>query len=86
MTHPVVYTMRIGVAPVGGSDHRMWLGLRRYCANLTGQTAGLALPLMAVALLHALPIPLAFLRRGFDARNGPAPGRGAIENKRSNRK
>ena len=50
------------------------------------QTAGLALPLMALALLAALPIPLAFLRRGSDARNGPAPGMGAFQNKLSKRK
>lgn len=37
-------------------DHRMWLGLRRYAANLMAETSGLALPLMSVAFLASVAI------------------------------
>ena len=47
-------------------DHRMWLGLRRYGANLMTETSGVALPLVMVAFLTALALlPLPRLPGGF---------------------
>jgi hypothetical protein len=57
-------------------DHRMWLGLRRYGANLMAETSGLALPLMAVAVVSAM-LPLLGGTRTLGANSQqrrPVPG------------